>query len=339
MGAPILEEPFTNKFTKKKEIARGLRGVIRCVEDDKGAKFAAKTIRKTQKGQNIVDEIEMEMRALNVCEGVSTVVNLHAVYMTSRDYTFILDYLPSDLHSEVEKSGPMKEAEVAQIIRDLLKTLKFLHDRQIVHLDLKPENILIDEERKIYLCDFGMSKVLQNEKETCRVAGTTEYCSPEQIQFEPLSTASDMWSVGVIAYVLLSKISPFNPAQDGQEKHETQNAVINCTYDFDDSSWSSRSAESKSFIQTLLIRAPQKRASVDEALSHPWIAEKENGVEMAAPPKIIRRLSKRSSSLALLGDQNLNVSDSSGKASDAAQEILAAIGELPSKKIKSDSQD
>ena len=102
-----------------------------------------------------------------------------------------------------------------------------------------------------------MSKVLQNEKETCRVAGTTEYCSPEQIQFEPLSTASDMWSVGVIAYVLLSKISPFNPAQDGQEKHETQNAVINCTYDFDDSSWSSRSAEAKSFIQTLLIRAPQ----------------------------------------------------------------------------------
>ena len=102
-----------------------------------------------------------------------------------------------------------------------------------------------------------MSKVLQDEKETCRVAGTTEYCSPEQIQFEPLSTASDMWSVGVIAYVLLSKISPFNPAQDGQEKHETQNAVINCTYDFDDSSWSSRSAEAKSFIQTLLIRAPQ----------------------------------------------------------------------------------
>ena len=102
-----------------------------------------------------------------------------------------------------------------------------------------------------------MSKVLQDEKETCRVAGTTEYCSPEQIQFEPLSSASDMWSVGVIAYVLLSKISPFNPAQDGQEKHETQNAVINCTYDFDDSSWSSRSAEAKSFIQTLLIRAPQ----------------------------------------------------------------------------------
>ena len=78
--------------------------MIRCVEDEKGAKFAAKTIRKTQKGQNIVDEIEMEMRALNVCEEVSTVVNLHAVYMTNRDYTFILDYLPSDLHSEVEVS-------------------------------------------------------------------------------------------------------------------------------------------------------------------------------------------------------------------------------------------
>ena len=140
-------------------------------------------------------------------------------------------------------------------------------------LDLKPENILIDEERKIYLCDFGMSKVLQDEKETCRVAGTTEYCSPEQIQFEPLSSASDMWSVGVIAYVLLSKISPFNPAQDGQEKHETQNAVINCTYDFDDSSWNSRSSEAKSFIQTLLIRAPQvskdtkKKAREQKAIS------------------------------------------------------------------------
>ena len=119
--------------------------------------------------------------------------------------------------------------------------------------DLKPENILIDEEKKIYLCDFGMSKMLENSKETCRVAGTTEYCSPEQIQFEPLSAASDMWAVGVIAFVLLSKTSPF----ENGEKHETQNAVINCIYDFEGEVWSDRSALAKSFIQTLLIREPK----------------------------------------------------------------------------------
>ena len=79
--------------------------MIRCVEDAAGAQFAAKTIRKTQKGQNIEDEIEMEMAALNLCEDVATVVNLHAVYKTKRDYTFILDYLPKDLHSEVEVRG------------------------------------------------------------------------------------------------------------------------------------------------------------------------------------------------------------------------------------------
>ncbi|CAG5111734.1 Oidioi.mRNA.OKI2018_I69.chr2.g6009.t1.cds [Oikopleura dioica] len=271
----------------------------------------------------------MEMAALNLCEDVATVVNLHAVYKTKRDYTFILDYLPKDLHSEVEKDEPMNEAEVIQIIRDLLKTLNYLHERQIIHLDLKPENILIDEEKKIYLCDFGMSKMLENSKETCRVAGTTEYCSPEQIQFEPLSAASDMWAVGVIAFVLLSKTSPF----ENGEKHETQNAVINCIYDFEGEAWSDRSALAKSFIQTLLIREPKKRASASEALLHPWLESPDkNGAEMAAPPKIARRLSKRSSSVALFGLNDINLNRS---LDSAVQEVI----ELPPKKIKSDSQE
>jgi len=112
----------------------------------------------------------------------------------------------------------------------------------------------MDDKNGIHLCDFGMAKFLDDSKtEICRIAGTTEYCAPEQIQFDPLSPASDMWSVGCCAFVLLSKISPFKR----EKLHETQNAVIDGDFDFDGQIWNTRSNEAKNFISKLLQNSPK----------------------------------------------------------------------------------
>ena len=120
--------------------------------------------------------------------------------------------------------------------------------------DIKPENILLDGQNGIRLCDFGMTKFL-NDKDnaTCQLGGTTEYCAPEQIQFDPLTPSADMWSIGCCAYVLLSKTSPFRR----EEVHETQNAVIEVDYDFEDNIWKTRSNSSKDFIRQLLVKNPK----------------------------------------------------------------------------------
>ena len=73
MSVKVFEEPFLSKFSKKQEIARGLRGVIRCVVDENGQVFAAKTIRKNQKGQSVVDEINAEIKALEICSPIARV--------------------------------------------------------------------------------------------------------------------------------------------------------------------------------------------------------------------------------------------------------------------------
>jgi len=301
MSIAVFEEPFLNRFSKKQEIARGLRGVIRCVVDENGKTYAAKTIRKTQKGQSVMDEINAEIKALEICAPLETVIKLHSVFKTNRDYTLILDFLPRDLHTEIEKDEQLREADVAKIIYALLKTVKFLHERSIIHLDIKPENILLDGQNAIRLCDFGMSKFLDEEKsDICQIAGTTEYCAPEQIQFDPLTPAADMWSIGCCTFVLLSKTSPFRR----DALHETQSAVIQADFDFDDEVWKSRSAESKDFITKLLQKSPKDRGTADEMMNHEWL-QKMNRINN-------RRMSKRTSSVALgiesSTDVNLNLS-------------------------------
>ena len=151
---------------------------------------------------------------------------------------------------------------------------------------------MLEGQNRIRLCDFGMSKFLEGkEADVCRLGGTTEYCAPEQIQFEqrvkilskvintkkikliiivdknkpnyqPLSPAADMWAIGACTFALLSKISPFRR----KELHETQNAVIKGDYNFDDPSWDTRSQDSKDFIRKLLQTCPEV-SSVNQALN------------------------------------------------------------------------
>lgn len=131
-----------------------------------------------------------------------------------------------------------------------------MHSQKIVHLDLKPENILCKSQNThlIKIIDFGMSKKLKEGEDINVFFGTPEFVSPEVINFESVSTPSDMWSVGVVCYVLLSGLSPFL----GDNNHETFSNITRIAYDFDDEAFDTISDDAKDFISKLLVKQQVK---------------------------------------------------------------------------------
>ena len=119
------------------------------------------------------------------------------------------------------------------------------------------------------MIDFGLARE-QKPGESLKVLwGTAEFVAPEVINYEEISTTTDMWSVGVITYILLSGISPFM----GENMGETYGNVVNVRYDFEDDSFETCSPEAKVFIQDLLIKEQSKRISAETALKHKWLQE------------------------------------------------------------------
>jgi len=320
----IVDESFTSRFIKIKEIARGLRGVIRSVQCKSSDKlYCSKTVRRNQKGKSIQNEIETEIKALDRLREIETVVNLNYVYRTRTEYTLILDLHKQDLHHIIEKNEILNEIDVQRMFKTILQTVNEMHQLGVIHLDLKPQNILLSDEQKIRICDFGLSKIIidkqqqndsnKNTFDQCQLGGTIEYSAPEQIQYEPVSDKTDIWSLGVIAFVLLSGQSPFkfNDAAD----HETQNAIIECDFEFDDADWSNRSEKCKNLIRKCLQRRPEDRPSASDLLTDDWLVENiENELPLRIESKSTnsnRKLSKRQSTTSILDEENSNISTSS----------------------------
>merc|ERR1712142_654400 len=171
--------------------------------------------------------------------------------------------------------------DVAFIIGELCETLNFLHQQNIVHLDLRPTNIRF-EGRDIKLPDFNSSRHLANKKAgaVVDVIGDTEFCAPEMLNFDPVLPASDMWSVAIIAYLLLSGVSPFFY----EDKAEVLKSVQGVKYTFCEA-FDEISTEAKDFIKKCLLRAPEMRMTAEDALKHPWLSS-----EMTSKRKAISLL-------------------------------------------------
>jgi calcium/calmodulin-dependent protein kinase I len=180
-----------------------------------------------------------------------------------------------DRISQKEKYG---EAEAADVIRQVAEALKYLHDHNIVHRDLKPENLIYKEENGniLKLTDFGLAKYIEpntasNMMETA--CGTPSYVAPEVIQTTPMyGPKVDMWSLGVIGYILLCGFQPFYAEDDNLL--ELFHVIKAAEYEFLSPYWDNVSDTAKDLISKLLVVDPEERYSAEQVLSHPWIADK-----------------------------------------------------------------
>uniref|UniRef100_A0A8C3AGR2 non-specific serine/threonine protein kinase n=1 Tax=Cyclopterus lumpus TaxID=8103 RepID=A0A8C3AGR2_CYCLU len=243
--------------------SRGKFAVVRkCVEKCTGHEYAAKFMRKRRKGQDCRMEIIHEIAVLELATASHRVVNLHQVYEMASEMVLVLEFAAGgEIFNQCvsdEEDEAFSEEDVKRLMRQILEGVSFLHQNNVVHLDLKPQNILLTSSSPlgdIKIVDFGLSRMVSSHQELREIMGTPEYVAPEVLNYEPISTATDMWSAGVLAYVMLTGISPFL----GENKQETflNISQLNVSYSEEELQQPDRTA--LSFIQTLLRKQPQGR--------------------------------------------------------------------------------
>ncbi|NXP26003.1 DAPK3 kinase, partial [Scytalopus superciliaris] len=253
--------------------------VRKCREKSTGVEYAAKFIKKRQSRASrrgvSRDEIEREVTILQQVLHPN-IVKLHDIYENKTDVVLILELVSGgELFDFLAQKESLSEEEATRFIKQILDGVNYLHSKKIAHFDLKPENIMLLDKNipipHIKLIDFGLAHKIEDGVEFKNIFGTPEFVAPEIVNYEPLGLAADMWSIGVITYILLSGASPFL----GDTKQETLANITAVNFDFDEEFFSNTSDLAKDFIQKLLVKDTRKRLTIQEALSHPWITLKE----------------------------------------------------------------
>ncbi|XP_010616381.1 myosin light chain kinase, smooth muscle isoform X1 [Fukomys damarensis] len=177
----------------------------------------------------------------------------------------------------IDEDFELTERECIQYMRQISEGVAYIHKQGIVHLDLKPENIMCVNKTgtRIKLIDFGLARRLENAGSLKVLFGTPEFVAPEVINYEPIGYATDMWSIGVICYILVSGLSPFM----GDNDNETLANVTSATWDFDDEAFDEISEDAKDFISNLLKKDMKNRLNCTQCLQHPWLMKDTKNME------------------------------------------------------------
>ncbi|MCI4392978.1 hypothetical protein PGIGA_G00152250 [Pangasianodon gigas] len=163
----------------------------------------------------------------------------------------------------------LTELDAIVFMRQICEGVQYLHQQYILHLDLKPENILCvsSTSNQIKIIDFGLARKYRPREKLKVNFGTPEFLAPEVVNYDFVSFPTDMWSVGVITYMLLSGLSPFL----GENDAETMNNILHANWDFDAEAFENVSEEAKDFISKLLIPAKCSRLSASGCMKHSWL--------------------------------------------------------------------
>ena len=251
------------------EIGTGAFGVVhRCRERKSGQIFAAKFIPVSHAMEK--DLIRKEIDIMNQLHHPK-LINLHDAFEDDDEMVLIYEFLSGgELFERITAEGyTMSEAEVINYMRQICEAVKHMHEKNIIHLDVKPENIMCMTKNStiVKLIDFGLATKLDPNELVKISTGTAEFAAPEIVEREPVGFYTDMWAIGVLAYVLLSGLSPFA----GENDIDTLKNVKACDWDFDEEAFASVSEEGKDFIRRLLTKAKEKRMTAHECLQHAWL--------------------------------------------------------------------
>ncbi|XP_009984429.1 PREDICTED: myosin light chain kinase 3-like [Tauraco erythrolophus] len=244
--------------------------VHKCEEKATGLKLAAKIIKA--KGPKQKDEVKNEINVMNQLNHVN-LIQLYDAFESKNDIVLVMEYVEGgELFDRIiDENCNLTEMDTILFIKHICEGIQYMHQMYILHLDLKPENILCVNRaaNQIKIIDFGLARRYKPREKLRVNFGTPEFLAPEVVNYEFVSFPTDMWSVGVIAYMLLSGLSPFL----GDDDNETLNNILSCSWDFEDEEFRDVSDQAKDFISKLLIKEKCWRISATAALKHPWLSD------------------------------------------------------------------
>ncbi|KAF1315769.1 Camk/camk1 protein kinase, partial [Globisporangium splendens] len=233
-----------------------------------GAKHAVKII---DKAKLIATEKELLRTEIAILKLVThaNIIRLHDVYEDKQHIFIVTEFVSGgELFNRIVGRSRYTESEARIVMAPLLESVAYLHRLGIVHRDIEPENILCGEKlNDLKIADFGLSKLVHPEEIMKLPCGTLNYVAPEVLSLVGYGREADIWSVGVIMFLLLRGDLPFHDKTKNEIIQKTMNADVNLD---SDPAWASISPTCKSLLKGLLTKVPTNRLTVQDALRHEW---------------------------------------------------------------------
>lgn len=273
---PITGGKVEDNYDVSEEIGRGAFSVVKKAKHKKsGVEYAIKFIEKKYVDKN---DLMLLGREIDIMKKVdhANVLKLQEVYETDDIIALVMELVNGgELFYKIVEKGNYSEKDAAKIVRQMVLGVDYLHGQGIAHRDLKPENLLCASDTReeykpfrVVIADFGLSKTFDGGQSLETSCGTPDYVAPEVITAEGSYDKSvDMWSCGVITYVLLCGFSPFlSSNQTGLFEK-----IMKAEYDFPDPEWTHISENAKDFIRKLLVKDRKVRYTAEQCMEHPWL--------------------------------------------------------------------
>lgn len=269
---------FEHHYDRGEVLGNGVSGVVyQCTNRTTNEKFAVKVIDKRRIGNNggasSLDDVLKEAEMLRSLRH-SNIIHLEDIFENESNIFLVMELsLGGDLFDRLFSKKYYKEDEARKVMKQILDAIAFLHSNNVAHRDLKPENILLisrDSDVDVKITDFGLAKKLGENGKLKTICGTPQYFAPEVLQRKNFELGSgfysleaDMWSLGVMLYVLLCGQYPFN----------TNANITKGQYTFESPIWNKVSIEAKTLISQLLVVEASQRLTAKQALNSPWIQD------------------------------------------------------------------
>jgi len=276
-----VKHDFSAEYHKGKKLGKGAFAVVyECTRISDGKLFAVKQIKSETMKSDDLAKIQREIEIMKTVaaggEEAENCMNLVDVFAEEKFIYLVLEICTGgDLLNrfQTEATNPhYSERQCADIIYQLANACQYMHAQGVVHRDLKPENILYENEEEdcvIKVADFGLSTITEdvyqaNLRTPC---GTPAYVAPEVLKRDGYDCQCDLWSVGVIMYVLLSGYPPFY----GSTLQKLIGRVVKGKYDFKPEPFNNVSEEAKDIIRGLLVVNPENRLTAEDLLANNWV--------------------------------------------------------------------
>ena len=277
LNLAIQNKSLFDKYEVKQKIGKGKFGLVKFgINKETKKPVAIKIMAKKNMDKSDLELAKVEIDILKIGQHPN-IIKLYDIYENENYIYIIMEYCSGgDLLSYFEYNEyELPEEKVCEIIHKLSMAIYYLHSYGIVHRDLKPENILMTDlspKADIRLLDFGLSKIIGNDEKCTEPYGTLSFVAPEVLQGKPYDKSVDLWSIGIITFLLLCGYLPFD---DKHSEREIARQTILDPVPFEDKIWNKYSPEAKTFVEGLLQKKPENRYSIKEVLEHPWVKKKD----------------------------------------------------------------
>ena len=267
---------FFDYYEMLDDLGEGIFGSVKLgVEKKTNQRVAIKIIKKSKAKESDIELVRNEIDIMKLCYHPNVVHLLD--HFENGEYIFIvMEYIKGGCLTDYFKKNEFNfsEKRAAEIIYQLAKGLKYLHKYGIIHRDLKPDNIMLTESSdkgNVKIMDFGLSKILGKKEKSTDGFGTLTFVSPEVLIRKPYNKEVDIWSLGVILYLMLSGDLPFDDPDDNEQK--IAKAIVYQEVKFPNDKFGKRSKAVIELIQGCLTKDPKSRIKVDEIIKSDWIKE------------------------------------------------------------------